>query len=138
MHARQKGFTYLGMLLAIALLGLGLASAAEVWSRVAERQRLEQLDWAGRQIQAGIASYYESSPIGRKRYPPDLNALLEDRRAATVRRHLRVAYRNPLTASGEWTLLRAADGGVRGVAVVLPAGHLREGEELIFEYAPLR
>lgn len=83
---RQGGFTYLGILLAVALIGLGLASASEVWTTVAHRQKLEQLDFAGQQIAQAIGSYYESTPGLVKRYPRTLEELLDDRRFATVRR----------------------------------------------------
>jgi type II secretory pathway pseudopilin PulG len=66
---RQHGFTYLGVLLAIALLSVGLTAASEVWVTVARRQRLEQLNWAGQQFAQAIGSYYESSPGGAKAYP---------------------------------------------------------------------
>ncbi len=65
---RQGGFTYLGVLLAVALIGLGLASASEVWTTVAHRQKLEQVDFAGQQIAQAIGSYYESTPGMAKRY----------------------------------------------------------------------
>jgi type II secretory pathway pseudopilin PulG len=37
------------VLLAVALLGIGLAAASEVWTAVARSQKLEQLEWVGQQ-----------------------------------------------------------------------------------------
>lgn len=61
---RQVGFTYLGVLLAVALLGIGLTAASEVWSTVARRQRMRQLEWVGQQYAQAIGNCYESS-LGR-------------------------------------------------------------------------
>ena len=122
---RQRGFTYLGLLLAIALLGLGLSAASEVWVKVVQRQKLEQLEFVGQQFIQAIGSYYESSPGAVKRYPKSLEDLLEDKRYPFVRRHLRQVYRNPLTGKADWELIAAPGGGVRGVRTIVSSG----GEE---------
>ncbi len=113
---RARGFTYLGVLLAIALLSVGLTAASEVWVTTARRQRMEQLEWIGRQFVLAIGSYYQSSPRrGVKTYPRSLQDLLEDKRYPFVRRHLRQVYLNPFTGADDWELVKAADGGIRGV-----------------------
>lgn len=122
----QGGFTYLGVLLAVALIGLGLTAASEVWTTVARRQKQEQLDFAGQQIAQAIGSYYESTPGVAKQYPKSLEDLLEDRRSAVVRRHLRQVYPNPLGERGQWDLLPSAGGGIAGVAAVIPQGAEKE------------
>lgn len=127
----QRGFTYLGLLLAIALIGIGLAAASEVWSTVAKRQRLEQLEWVGRQYVQAIASYYESSPGRVKAYPKTLQDLVEDKRFPFTRRHLRQAYPNPFGGESDWILVSAADGGIRGLRIVV-AGQ----QEKVFVYSP--
>jgi len=114
MH-QQRGFTYLGVLLAIALLGIGIAAASEVWSTTARRQRMEQLEWVGQQYVQAIGSYRESSPGGAKAYPRSLDELLTDRRVPYVRRHLRQLYANPLSGKLDWELIQAADQGIVGV-----------------------
>lgn len=119
-RARQRGFTYLGVLLAVALIGLGLTMAAEVWTTVAHRQKLEQLEFAGQQIAQAIGSYYESTPGPAKEYPRSLDDLLEDRRSPAVRRHLRQIYLNPFDRQGRWELMRVPGGGVVGVLAVVP------------------
>jgi type II secretory pathway pseudopilin PulG len=111
----QRGFTYLGVLLAIALLGIGLVAASEVWTTTAKRQRIEQLDWVGQQYVQAIGSYYESSPGSAKAFPKSLEDLLEDRRVPFVRRHLRQLYVNPLTGKLDWELIETPGPGIRGV-----------------------
>lgn len=112
---RQRGFTYLGILLAVAILGLGLSAASEVWVTVAKRQRMEQLEWVGQQYVQAIGSYYEASPGHVKAYPRTLQDLVEDRRFAFVRRHLRQVYVNPYTGMSNWEVIGATDGGIRGL-----------------------
>jgi type II secretory pathway pseudopilin PulG len=133
----QRGFTYLGVLLAVALLGIGMSAASEVWVTVARRQRMEQLEWLGAQFVQAIGSYYEA-PAGRvKAYPKTLQDLLEDRRFAFTRRHLRQLYVNPFSGAADWELVRAPDGGVRGVRVLLPnVGSDVEAKVREFGYLP--
>ena len=137
MTGRQNGFTYLGLLLAIALLGLGLAAASEVWSTVARRQHMEQLEWVGQQYMQAIGSYYESSPGGAKTYPRTLLDLVEDRRYPFVLRHLRQVYVNPFTDKPDWEFVTVPDGGIRGVRTSVN----REGDTGLvakeFSYAPI-
>lgn len=116
---RLRGFTYLGVLLAIALLSVGLTAASEVWVTTARRHRMEQLEWVGQQFVQAIGSYYQSSPPGVKTYPPSLQALLEDKRYPFVRRHLRQVYLNPFTGTADWEMVKAPDSGIRGVRVHL-------------------
>ncbi|MFZ5551251.1 MAG: type II secretion system protein [Pseudomonadota bacterium] len=116
----QRGFTYLSVLLAMALLGIGIAAASEVWVTTARRQRMEQLQWVGQQYVQAIGSYYEDSPGRSKAYPAALQDLLEDRRFAFTRRHLRQAYVNPFSGAADWEPVRAAGGGIRGVRVAVP------------------
>jgi type II secretory pathway pseudopilin PulG len=112
---RAAGFTYLGVLLAIALIGVGLTAASELWSTAAKRQRLEQLDWIGQQYVAAIGSYYQSSPRGVKEFPKSLDELVLDRRVPFVRRHLRQLYPNPFTGQLDWEPIEARGLGIRGV-----------------------
>jgi len=112
---RERGFTYLGVLLAVALLGIGLAAASEVWVSVARRERMERLQWTGEQYAQAIGSYYYASPGSVKTYPKTLADLLEDKRYVTVRRHLRQLYANPVTGANDWVLVAAPEGGIQGV-----------------------
>ncbi len=116
---RQGGFTYLGVLFAVAILGVGLTAASEVWVTTARHQRMEQLDWVGQQYVQAIGSYYEASPSFEKKYPPTLADLLEDKRFAFMRRHIRQLYVNPYTDQADWELVTTTDGRLRGVRAKL-------------------
>lgn len=131
-----RGFTYLGVLLALALVGIGLLAASEVWVTVAHRQRRAQLDWIGRQFEQAIGSYFESSPGGARTYPGSLDQLLLDPRYPTARRHLRQLYADPFSGSTDWTLLRLPDGGIRAICIDIPAFGDWPSERLAFGYTP--
>ena len=132
-HSDQQGFTYLWVLVAVALIGVGLAATSEVWVTAGRRDKLAQADWAGTQYAQAIGSYYEFSSGPAKTYPDRLVVLLEDRRGPVVRRHLRALYRNPLSGDGAWDLVRAGDARIVGVRVLLPEG--AEPRERTYVYA---
>jgi len=113
--ARQRGFTYLGLLVLIAVMGWMLAATGEVWSTVQQRQREQELLFVGNQYREAIRQYYERSPAAAKRYPATLEDLLLDKRYPNVQRYLRKLYPDPMTGIPQWGLLRAPDGGIAGV-----------------------
>lgn len=110
----QRGFTYLGMLLIVALMGTGLVAFGELYSHAAQREKERELLFIGEQFRDAIGSYYNKSP-GAKVYPKKLEDLLEDNRFPMPKRHLRRVYRDPMTGSQEWGLVEAPGGGFMGV-----------------------
>ena len=110
----QRGFTYVGLLLAVALAGVALAAAGTLWSTTAKRDKEVELLFVGNQFRRAIGSYYEGTP-GAKRYPLKLEDLLEDKRLAVTRRHLRQIYADPMTGRPDWVLERLPDGAIVGV-----------------------
>jgi type II secretory pathway pseudopilin PulG len=112
--SRQGGFTYLGLLFAIAFLGLLTASAGEVWHVASQRDREEELLFVGQQFSNALASYRAATPVEPKQFPRRLEDLLEDRRGPTMRRHLRKIFVDPMTGGTEWGLVKVGD-GITGV-----------------------
>ncbi len=104
----SRGFTYLGLLLGVALFGLGLAAVGQVWSTTVKREREQELLFVGEQFRQAIGQYYESSP-GIKRYPRTLQDLVQDERTPAVRRHLRRIYLDPMTGTDRWALIMQGD-----------------------------
>lgn len=135
-HMHEEGFTFLGLLLAIMLLSVGLTSASEVWFTTAQRQRQVQTQWAAQEFVRAIGSYYESGPGGVKRFPRSVGDLLEDRRGGTLRRHLRQNYANPQTSNREWTWVTAPDGGLMGVQVLNWNASTESQQHRDFVYLP--
>jgi type II secretory pathway pseudopilin PulG len=111
----QHGFTYIGLLIFIAILGIGLAASGVVFHQQAQREKEKQLLFVGDQIRHAIAQYYEKSPGGNKRFPQALEDLLLDQRYPAMQRYLRRVYKDPMIGSKEWELVRAPDGGIIGV-----------------------
>lgn len=112
----KHGFTYLGLLIGVVIVGATLAAAGQVWHTASVREREVELLFAGDQIRRAIASYHDETPAGQvPAFPSSLDALLDDRRWPTTRRHLRKVFVDPMTASRDWGLVAAPTGGVMGV-----------------------
>jgi type II secretory pathway pseudopilin PulG len=111
----ERGFTYVGLLIAVAVLGASLAVTGELWRTAARREREAQLLFVGDEFRDAIAGYYRVTPAGTSRYPRRLEDLLEDRRAALVRHHLRRLYADPMSRKPDWRLVAAPGGGIAGV-----------------------
>ena len=110
----QRGFTYIGMLLIVAVMGTGLAAFGQLYSQAAQREKERELLFIGNQFRDAIAGYYNKSP-GNKVYPKTLDQLLEDKRLPVPQHHLRKLFRDPITGSTEWGLVEAPGGGFMGV-----------------------
>ncbi|MBH3429859.1 type II secretion system protein [Pseudomonas alkylphenolica] len=110
----EAGFTYLGVLLLIAVSAIALSSTVTLWSTQALRERERDLLWVGTQYAQALRSYYRNSP-GLAQYPQTLDELLEDPRYPNVKRHLRRLYPDPITGSDDWGLVRSIDGRITGV-----------------------
>lgn len=111
----QRGFTYLLVVAAIAVLGIGLAAIGPSWADEATRDREKMLLRIGDLYAQAIASYVRAAPGSSRRYPPSLESLLMDDRYIGTRRHLRKLYLDPLDPRRPWGIVRAPDGGVMGV-----------------------
>lgn len=110
----EAGFTYLWLLFAVAGMGLLLAAAAEVWDTAARREKEAELLFIGGQFARAIAAYHARSPGALKQYPEKLEDLIEDKRPPAPLRHLRKVFRDPMTNSAEWGLVRTG-GRIVGV-----------------------
>ena len=112
---RTRGFTYLGLLFALALAGVALALAGFVWHTASKRAKEAQLLFAGGAIRDAIVNYYRRSPNGNRQFPRALQDLVEDRRYITVERHLRKIYVDPITGKRDWGLITDVNGAIVGV-----------------------
>jgi type II secretory pathway pseudopilin PulG len=123
---RAAGYTYVVVLIWVALAGIGLAITGELWRTTAQREREAELLFIGEEFKRAITSYYESSP-GVQRFPASLAALVRDERYPTVRRHLRKIYVDPMTGTAQWGLVKQPEGGIVGVYSLSFARPLRTG-----------
>jgi type II secretory pathway pseudopilin PulG len=110
----EGGFTYLLLLLAVAIGSAGLAALGMQWRTMMQREREAELIFRGREIAAAIAAYRNAMP-GLQQWPRSFDDLLDDRRGPTLRRHLRRLYTDPFTGKADWMPTPTEDGGFRGV-----------------------
>lgn len=111
----QGGFTYLAVILMVAMIGAGLGAIGQVWRTVVQREKEKELLFIGRQFQQAIRRYVEGAPGGIRRFPRSLEELVSDSRFPGARRYLRRIYRDPMTQSFDWGVVRAPDGGIAGI-----------------------
>ena len=112
MEKTQTGFTYLMTLVAVAILAIFAQVASPLNSRVTQADKEAELMFRGVAYQEAIKSYYLAGKTVRT-YPRSLNDLLQDPRFI-YKRHLRKHYLEPFSKD-EWVILKAEDGGIRGV-----------------------
>jgi type II secretory pathway pseudopilin PulG len=108
-----RGFTYVGLLALVVLIGIMLAAAGEVASTAAQREREAQLLWVGHEYRAAIGRYFNQ----RRAYPQTLQELIGNAPDTAVPvRYIRRLYPDPMTNAVDWVLVPAPGGGIMGVA----------------------
>lgn len=120
--ARAAGFTYIGVLVLVAMMGVALAGAGQVWQTQLRRERERELLFVGQQFRAALNRYARQTAGQARRAPLRLEELLQDPRFPGVRRHLRRIYLDPVTGGAEWGLIKGPGGEIYGV-------HSLSGEE---------
>jgi len=115
MRTGSRGFTYLGLLLALALGAAALAAAAPSWQASLQRARETELLFRGAAFSEALAAYRDASAEGQPTAPPTLDDLLVDTRRAPPRHHLRRLYADPFTGRADWVLQRDEAGGIIGI-----------------------
>lgn len=114
---RQSGFTYLGLIIFVAIIGLVGAATLKIGSLLQRAAAEEELLEIGAAFSAALDSYAAATPRGASPYPPSLAELLKDPRSPAVRRHLRKIYVDPLTGKAEWGIVYLG-GGETGVVAI--------------------
>jgi type II secretory pathway pseudopilin PulG len=112
---QQGGFTYLGLMVIVLLMGVVLAAAAQVLHTSAKRDQELELLFVGNQFRLAIKAYYEHTPPMSRRYPAQLEDLLADPRFISTQRYLRKIYADPINGNTRWGLVRGASGEILGI-----------------------
>ena len=112
---RQRGFTYLWLLLALAIGAAGLAALGQRASAAAQRDREAELIFRGQAIADAISAYWSATAGDAKVLPATLDELLDDRRGPRPLHHLRRLYADPFTGRPEWVLVRGDAQRIAGV-----------------------
>lgn len=110
-----RGFTYMGVLVLVFLMGLALKGTGELWQTARQRDREAQLLRVGDEVRRAIQAYYYATPGAMQQYPPTLEALVLDARYLHVKRHLRRIPRDPFTGEANWGIVEAPEGGIMGI-----------------------
>lgn len=127
LSGRQGGFTYLGLLFAISLMGATLALTGVVWHTVQQREKERELLFVGQQFRQAIAIYYNRSAGTVKQFPKTLDELLKDPHQLTTQRYLRRIYRDPITGQMEWGLVKTRDDRVMGIFSLSEDAPIKQG-----------
>jgi type II secretory pathway pseudopilin PulG len=126
----QSGFTYIGLLVAVVIMGLLLTMVSRVWTTTEQREREIQLLYVGHAYRMAIASYYSTGG----QFPTTLQQLVRDERFPVPKHHLRRLYPDPMTGRNDWFLIPPAAGqpGIMGVASTSNRAPIkRDGFDLI-------
>lgn len=112
----EAGFTYIGLLILIAILGVISAASIQIGSILQRRIAEEALLDIGLEYQHALISYANATNNGQQSLPRSLQDLLKDPRYPKVMRHLRRIYDDPLTGKNTWGLIYAKDNnGIIGI-----------------------
>jgi type II secretory pathway pseudopilin PulG len=110
--SHAAGFTYVGLLIAVVIMGVAMSAVGVVWRTQGQREREEQLLFIGHDFQRAIASYYRAGG----QFPQEVEDLLDDKRGPEPRHHLRRYYNDPMTGAQDWSIIRVGGMGITGIA----------------------
>lgn len=103
------GFTYVGMVFFVAILGLVGAATLKVDSLLRRAAAEQDLLEIGAEFSEALRSYAAATPRGYPTAPPTLQDLLKDPRFPGTRRHLRKIFVDPVTGKDAWGIVYQGD-----------------------------
>ena len=121
------GFTYVGVLVLVALVGLVLAAMGQVWHTLQQREKEQELLFIGNEFRVALTHYAQGASGQAGRAPMHLEDLLQDPRSPGIRRYLRKIYPDPMTGSAEWGLINGPNGEIYGVHSLSEQEPLKKG-----------
>lgn len=111
----ERGFTYLWLLAALAVLGVAMAAVGPLWAQSAQRDREADLIRVGMAYARAIEHFEALTPPGGQALPRNVDELLLDPRFPFPVRHLRTAYLDPMDPGQPMQPIFDTAGGLRGV-----------------------
>ena len=122
----QTGFTYLGLLLLLALFAGLSALTLEFATTSAQRASEAELQAIGDEFSQAFERYYRATALGKPQWPAKLDDLTSDPRFPNTVRHLRRIYPNPLNGKKEWGVIAAPGGGIMGIYPIAEGKPIRK------------
>lgn len=114
MRSDQGGYSYIGVLLLLAVVGFMAVNTLRFGQTVQRREAEQALLEHGAELVGALASYAQATGPGQNLTPPSVQDLLRDPRfSQTTVRHLRRLLPDPITGSTEWGVVMTDDG--RGI-----------------------
>lgn len=124
----EAGFTYVGLVVFVAILGMVGAATLKVDGLLRRAAAEQELLEIGAAYSEALRSYAAATPRGFPQLPPTLQDLLKDPRFPGVRRHLRKIFVDPITGTTEWGVQYQGDKvGVLAVYSLSQARPLKVG-----------
>jgi type II secretory pathway pseudopilin PulG len=121
------GFTYIGALVIVTVMGIMLGIVGQSWQTIMKREREEELIWRGMQYLNAIEKWYKPAAGQHVSTPlQDLKHLVKDPRSLSTVRYLRRLYPDPVTDK-EWQVIKDPNRGIVGVASTSEAKPLKRG-----------
>ena len=93
-----EGFTFIGLMVVIALINISLAVAVTSWVTIDKRAKETELIWRGQQYVRALRCHQAKTGA----LPDDLDELLESD-------CIRAVYPDPMSPDGEWRIIRESD-----------------------------
>lgn len=119
--ARVRGFTYIGLLILLAILSIVAAASLQVGVLVQRRAAEQELLLIGKEFRLALQSYANVTPAGQNRSPSRIEDLLKDPRFPGLKRHLRKIYVDPITGNQQWgVVLNLERSGIAGIHSLSP------------------
>lgn len=135
---RTRGFTYIGIMIFIAILGIASMAAVTSADFFSRRNAEGELLAIGDEFNQAFLSYYNKTPAGTAHFPRTLDDLVRDPRYPGIMRHLRRIYPDPLTGKAEWGLIKAPEGGIAGVYSLASGTPIRQRQSDLYQSTPLQ
>ncbi len=111
---RERGVTYLLVMLAVVLMGISVTVAAKQWKAVVQRELEAELLARGIEIQAALALYSAQQKKGRVGFTGEIYPLTLEELTKQPKPALRKAYKDPVTGN-DWEYVRDPTGRIKGV-----------------------
>jgi type II secretory pathway pseudopilin PulG len=124
----NAGFTYIGLLIFVAMLGVVATASLGAGTSLQRHGAEAELLAIGLEFRAALKNYAEATPFGQPDAPKELAELLRDPRYPGVRRHLRRLYPDPLSGRAEWGVVRDPGGRIVGIHSLSTTATLRRVE----------